>query len=65
MMILAFIAVAALALFLISRFDPTQQGVQQKFDLKESVWYALNILLQVWSHSGDDSNNNNNAMEYL
>ncbi|PVD33740.1 hypothetical protein C0Q70_05000 [Pomacea canaliculata] len=46
MMILAFIAVAALALFLISRFDPTQQGVQQKFDLKESVWYALNILLQ-------------------
>ncbi|XP_076451148.1 glutamate receptor ionotropic, kainate 3-like [Babylonia areolata] len=46
MMILAFIAVAAIALFLISRYDPTQQTLEQRFDLKESAWYALNILLQ-------------------
>nr|KAG5699186.1 hypothetical protein BaRGS_012707 [Batillaria attramentaria] len=46
MMIIAFIGVAAAALFLISRFDPTQQGAEQRFDLKESVWYAINILLQ-------------------
>jgi len=50
MMILAFIALAAIALFLISRFDPTQQtAVEQRFDLKESVWYAINIILQVRS----------------
>jgi hypothetical protein len=48
MMILAFIAVAGTALFLISRFDPTMQtATEQKFDLKDSAWYAINILLQV------------------
>ncbi|XP_070199578.1 glutamate receptor ionotropic, kainate 2-like isoform X2 [Littorina saxatilis] len=47
LMIVAFIAVAAIALFLISRYDPTQQAaMEQRFDLKESIWYALNILLQ-------------------
>lgn len=28
------------------KFDPTQQESLQKFDLKESMWYSINVLLQ-------------------
>ncbi|KAI8781077.1 glutamate receptor ionotropic, kainate 2 isoform X2 [Biomphalaria glabrata] len=45
-MILLFIMVAGLALYVMSRFDPTQEGNVQRFDLKESLWYSLNIILQ-------------------
>ncbi|KAH9518751.1 hypothetical protein Btru_006140, partial [Bulinus truncatus] len=45
-MILLFIMVAGLSLYVMSRFDPTQEGNVQRFDLKESLWYSLNIVLQ-------------------
>ncbi|CAL1540123.1 unnamed protein product [Lymnaea stagnalis] len=45
-MILVFIMVAGASLYVMSRFDPTQEGNVQRFDLKESLWYSLNIVLQ-------------------
>lgn len=37
--------VVALAMYLMTRFDQTQDGSEYKFDFKESLWYALNVLL--------------------
>ena len=34
------------ALFLMGRYDSTQKRSEQRFDLKESLWYSLNVLLQ-------------------
>lgn len=45
-MIVAFFLVLGLCLYLMSRFDSTQTTSEQKFDLKESMWYSLNVLLQ-------------------
>ncbi|BFZ05245.1 hypothetical protein BsWGS_08284 [Bradybaena similaris] len=47
LMILVFMLVAALSLYVMSRYDPTRQANAQHFDLKESFWYSLNIVLQV------------------
>lgn len=33
-------------MFLLTHFDSSQKGREQTFDLKESLWYSLNILLQ-------------------
>ncbi|CAG5129236.1 unnamed protein product [Candidula unifasciata] len=46
LMILVFMLVAGVSLYVMSRYDPTQQGNVQYFDLKESMWYSLNIVLQ-------------------
>ncbi|XP_041366451.1 glutamate receptor ionotropic, kainate 2-like [Gigantopelta aegis] len=46
LLILGFVAVAGGTLYAMNRFDQTQRGVEQKFDLKESIWYSLNVLLQ-------------------
>ncbi|XP_059145982.1 glutamate receptor ionotropic, kainate 3-like isoform X2 [Physella acuta] len=46
LMILVFIMVAGVSLYVMSRFDPTQEGNIQRFDLKESLWYSINIVLQ-------------------
>ncbi|XP_071099679.1 glutamate receptor ionotropic, kainate 2-like [Haliotis cracherodii] len=45
-MILGFILVAGTALYTMSRFDYTQENSEQRFDLKESLWYSVNVLLQ-------------------
>ncbi|KAK3102944.1 hypothetical protein FSP39_015152 [Pinctada imbricata] len=45
-MIAAFFLVVGVALWLMSRYDITQHGSEQQFDLKESMWYSLNVLLQ-------------------
>ena len=45
-MIVAFFLALGLCLYLMSRFDSTQTTSEQKFDLKESMWYSLNVLLQ-------------------
>ncbi|XP_046375618.1 glutamate receptor ionotropic, kainate 2-like isoform X1 [Haliotis rufescens] len=45
-MILGFIMVAGTALYTMSRFDYTQENSEQRFDLKESLWYSINVLLQ-------------------
>ncbi|XP_046580373.1 glutamate receptor ionotropic, kainate 2-like [Haliotis rubra] len=45
-MILGFIMVAGTALYTMSRFDYTQENSEQRFDLKESMWYSVNVLLQ-------------------
>ncbi|XP_046580378.1 glutamate receptor 3-like isoform X2 [Haliotis rubra] len=45
-MILGFIMVAGTALYTMSRFDHTQENSEQRFDLKESLWYSINVLLQ-------------------
>lgn len=34
------------ALYLMGRYDTTQRESEQQFDLKESLWYSLNVLLQ-------------------
>ncbi|XP_052064516.1 glutamate receptor ionotropic, kainate 2-like [Mytilus californianus] len=34
------------ALYLMGRYDTTQRESDQQFDLKESLWYSLNVLLQ-------------------
>ena len=34
------------ALFLMGKYDVTQRESEQRFDLKESLWYSLNVLLQ-------------------
>ncbi|XP_050408953.1 glutamate receptor ionotropic, kainate 2 isoform X2 [Patella vulgata] len=45
-MIVGFVIVAGLTMFIMSHYDQTQNKSEQKFDLKESMWYSLNILLQ-------------------
>ncbi|KAL3842036.1 hypothetical protein ACJMK2_020101 [Sinanodonta woodiana] len=44
--IVAFFAVVGLALFFMSKYDKTQEESDQRFDLKESMWYSLSVLLQ-------------------
>lgn len=46
MMILLVFFVVGGALFLMGRYDSTQRGAEQQFDIKESLWYSLNVLLQ-------------------
>ncbi|KAK3594049.1 hypothetical protein CHS0354_040810 [Potamilus streckersoni] len=44
--IVAFFALVGLSLFFMSKYDKTQQESDQRFDLKESMWYSLSVLLQ-------------------
>ncbi|XP_060587064.1 glutamate receptor ionotropic, kainate 2-like isoform X2 [Ruditapes philippinarum] len=46
MMIVVFFLSVGLGLYFMARFDSTQEESEQKFDLKESMWYSLTILLQ-------------------
>ncbi|XP_022340707.2 glutamate receptor ionotropic, kainate 2-like [Crassostrea virginica] len=43
--IIAFYVVAGGALWAMSRYDVTQNGSDQQFDLKESIWYSFNLFL--------------------
>lgn len=43
--IIAFYIVAGGALWVMSRYDVTQNGSEQQFDLKESIWYSFNLFL--------------------
>lgn len=43
--IIAFYVVAGGALWVMSRYDVTQNGSEQQFDLKESIWYSFNLFL--------------------
>lgn len=45
-MILGFVIVVGVGLYFMARFDSTQNYVEAKFDLKESMWYSLTVLLQ-------------------
>lgn len=55
MMILAFVIVVGLGLYVMARFDSTQNYVEAKFDLKESMWYSLTVLLQGWANQRSQS----------
>ena len=46
MMIVGFVLAVGLGLYLMARFDYTQNYAEAKFDLRESIWYALTVLLQ-------------------
>ncbi|XP_064603266.1 glutamate receptor ionotropic, kainate 2-like [Liolophura sinensis] len=46
LMIVAFFFVVGITMFLMSKYDQTQRASVQRFDLKESMWYSLNVLLQ-------------------
>ncbi|XP_053385005.1 glutamate receptor ionotropic, kainate 3-like isoform X2 [Mercenaria mercenaria] len=46
MMIVVFFLTVGLGLYFMARFDSTQEETTQKFDLKESMWYSLTVLLQ-------------------
>ncbi|OWF54150.1 Glutamate receptor ionotropic, kainate 3 [Mizuhopecten yessoensis] len=45
-MIVVFFLIVGLSLFLMTKYDTTQRTAEQKFDLKESMWYSLNVILQ-------------------
>jgi len=45
-MIVGFFFVVGISLYLMTKYDSTQRTAEQKFDLKESMWYSLNLLLQ-------------------
>ncbi|XP_060066775.1 glutamate receptor ionotropic, kainate 3-like [Ylistrum balloti] len=45
-MIAIFFFIVGLSLFLMTKYDTTQRTAEQKFDLKESMWYSLNVILQ-------------------
>ncbi|XP_052802118.1 glutamate receptor 4-like isoform X2 [Mya arenaria] len=46
LLIIGFVLVVGFGLFFMARFDSTQNGSSQRFDLKESIWYATTVLLQ-------------------
>ncbi|XP_062572485.1 glutamate receptor ionotropic, kainate 2-like [Saccostrea cucullata] len=43
--IIAFYVVAGGALWAMSKYDVTQNGSEQQFNLKESIWYSVNLFL--------------------
>ncbi|WAR02298.1 GRIK1-like protein [Mya arenaria] len=48
LLIIGFVLVVGFGLFFMARFDSTQNGSSQRFDLKESIWYATTVLLQAF-----------------
>ena len=46
MTILLIFFVVGGALYLMGRYDSTQRQSEHQFDLKESLWYSLNVILQ-------------------
>ncbi|ESO97501.1 hypothetical protein LOTGIDRAFT_103976 [Lottia gigantea] len=46
LMIMGFVVAAGLIMYIMSRYDQTQSQSEKRFNLKESMWYSVNILLQ-------------------
>jgi hypothetical protein len=56
MTILLIFFVVGGALYLMGRYDSTQRQSEQQFDLKESLWYSLNVILQGESNEMKNKN---------